>query len=132
MRFFPTPNSKTIIATLRIKKFELAFLLILCFHYLLCKSIIFFLHDWNIDHLPKIIYPILLLFQSMIWCIIECIWASYHCVKSVQIRSFFCSVFSRIRTESNCIRAKHCLFQGMQKSKFLLQNFVGLNDHVFI
>ena len=23
----------------------------------------------------------------------------YHCVKSVQIRRFFCSVFSRIRTE---------------------------------
>ena len=30
----------------------------------------------------------------------------YHCVKSVQIRSFFCSAFSRIRTEYEEIRSK--------------------------
>ena len=36
-----------------------------------------------------------------------CSYAVFHCVKSAQIRSFFCSVFSCIRTEYGDLRSKY-------------------------
>ena len=37
----------------------------------------------------------------------RCSYAVFHCVKSAQIRSFFCSVFSCIRTEYGDLRSKY-------------------------
>ena len=65
-----------------------------------------------------------------------------RCVKSVQIRSFFWSVFSRIRTEYGKIRSihsecgkiqnrKNCVFGQFSRSS-LFMNYLYNSFHIFI
>ena len=48
-----------------------------------------------------------------------------HCVKNVQMRSFFCSVFCRFRTEDVKIRTrKNSVFGHFSQSDNLRKNFL--------
>ena len=56
---------------------------------------------------------------------------NYHCVKSVQIRSFFWSVFSRIRTEYGEMTRKYSVFGHFSHSVlFFVFKFINPSKQV--
>ena len=56
----------------------------------------------------------------------------FHCVKSVQIRSFFWSVFSRIRTDYGEIRTRKNSVFGHFSRSVLQRKYIAESKNVYI